>query len=188
MRQVAMQTGIDQEILRAVLAGQPQAPPRRVAPASQQGSRIVLPRGIEEEALRLAVHRPEEVAASLHEVLFVDPLMLAGYRALCSAPTLAEAVDRADPVVASLLQRLAVEECEVEAGDVLARLAEEAGRRAVDELSRAARRSYDADAAGQVGWLKVTIAELREPATGVDATARLVRWLVDRFEVGHEPG
>jgi hypothetical protein len=29
----------------------------------------------------------------------------------------------------------------------------------------------------------VTIAEVREPATGVDATTRLVRWIVDRFEV-----
>jgi hypothetical protein len=26
--------------------------------------------------------------------------------------------------------------------------------------------------------------ELSDPATGIDATGRLVRWIVDRFEVG----
>ena len=188
MRQVAMQTGIDQEMLRAVLDGRPQAPPVvRRASASQPGSRVVLPSGIEEEALRLAVHRPEEVAELLHEVFFVDPLMLAGYRALCSAPTLAEAVDRADPAVASLLQRLAVEEWEVDTAEVRTQLAEEAGKRAVVELNQAAMRAGQLTDEGQVGWLKLAIAGLREPSTAVDATGRLVRWLVDRFEVGHEP-
>jgi DNA primase len=186
MRQVAMQTGIDQETARSLLEGRPRlAPPPRRAAGAQAGTRIVLPHGIEEEALRLAVHRPEQVAELLHEVLFVDPLMLAAYRALCSAPTLAEAVSAAEGPVASLLQRLAVEESEVEASDVLARLAEEAGKRAVVELEAVARRS--GELTDDVAWLKLAMAELRDPATGIDATGRLVRWLVDRFEVGHEP-
>ncbi|HTJ74058.1 MAG TPA: DNA primase [Acidimicrobiales bacterium] len=186
MRQVAMQTGIDQETARSLLEGRPRpAPPPRRAAGAQAGTRIVLPHGIEEEALRLAVHRPEQVAELLHEVLFVDPLMLAAYQALCSAPTLAEAVSAAEGPVASLLQRLAVEESEVEASDVLARLAEEAGKRAVVELEAVARRS--GELTDDVAWLKLAMAELRDPATGIDATGRLVRWLVDRFEVGHEP-
>jgi DNA primase len=186
MRQVAMQTGIDQETARSLLEGRPRlAPPPRRAAGAQAGSRIVLPHGIEEEALRLAVHRPEQVAELLHEVLFVDPLMLAAYRTLCSAPTLAEAVSSAEGPVASLLQRLAVEESEVEASDVLARLAEEAGKRAVVELEAVARRS--GELTDDVAWLKLAMGEVRDPATGIDATGRLVRWLVDRFEVGHEP-
>jgi len=32
--------------------------------------------------------------------------------------------------------------------------------------------------------LKLALEELADPATGVDATDRLVRWLVNRFEVG----
>ena len=32
-------------------------------------------------------------------------------------------------------------------------------------------------------YRKLTREELREPTTAVDASVRLVRWLVDRFEV-----
>ncbi len=180
---VSDRTGIDPARLRGLLEGRAPAPARSAA--SQQGSRIVLPHSVEEEALRLAVHRPEEVAELLHETLFAEPLMLAGYQALCSAPTLAEALDGAAPPVASLLQRLAVEESDVEAGDVLARLATEAAKRVIVELEAANRRSGGLNE--EVAWLKLLLEEVREPATSVEATGRLVRWLVDRFEVGNEP-
>jgi len=139
------------------------------------------PEGPEVEALRLAVHRPEEVAEVLHEALFADAVVLAGYRALCSATTLVEAVDGAEPEVASLLRRLAVEEPDTASDDVLARLAEEAAKRAIADLEAEARHS--GELTEDVAWLKLAIAEVREPATAVDATGRLVRWLVDRFEV-----
>ncbi|HEX2046687.1 MAG TPA: CHC2 zinc finger domain-containing protein [Acidimicrobiales bacterium] len=171
-----------QELQRAVH----QRRPVRVA-AAPAGRR---PEGPEVEALRLAVHRPEEVADTLHEALFADPLVLAGYRALCGATTLAQAVDAAEPEVASLLRRLAVEEPEAASADVLARLAEEAAKRAVAELEAAARHSgrlsdeaWLRRVSDDIAWLKLAIAELREPATAVDATGRLVLWLVDRFEV-----
>ena len=147
------------------------------------------PEGPEVEALRLAVHRPEEVAETLHDCLFADPVVLAGYRALCGATTLAQAVDAAEPEAASLLRRLAVEEPEAATDDVLARLVERAANRVVAELGEQARRTGQATddtwrrATDDTAWLKLTIAELREPATAVDATGRLVRWLVDRFEV-----
>jgi DNA primase len=172
-----------QELQRAVH----QRRPVRVAPVPPGGRQ---PEGPEVEALRLAVHRPEDVAETLHECLFADPIVLAGYRALCSATTLAQAVDGAEPDAASLLRRLAVEEPDTATEDVLGRLAEEAAKRAVAELEAAARGSGRLTDDGglrrvtdEIGWLKLTLAELREPATGVDATGRLVRWLVDRFEV-----
>jgi hypothetical protein len=34
-----------------------------------------------------------------------------------------------------------------------------------------------------MGWLKLTVDELRDPGSAVDASDRLVRWLVDRLEV-----
>ena len=171
---VSDRTGIEPARLRMLLEGRP-AP---VARAARPGR----PEGPEVEALRLAVHRPEEVAALLHEVLFVDPVALAGYRALCASTHLAQAIDLAEPEAASLLQRLAVEDADVSADDVLARLAEEAAKRVIAELEAEARRS--GTLTEDVGWLKVTIAEVREAPTGVEATGRLVRWLVDRFEVG----
>jgi DNA primase len=173
---VADRTGIDAGRLRMLLEGRRPAPP---------AARVTRLEGPEVEALRLAVHRPEEVAEYLHEVLFVDPLVLAGYRALCTSTTLAQAIDQAEPEVASMLQRLAVEDADVAAGDVLARLAEEAAKRVIVEVEAEARRTGTLTA--DVAWLKLAIAEVREPVTSVEATGRLVRWIVDRFEVGHEP-
>ncbi|HEV2757998.1 MAG TPA: toprim domain-containing protein, partial [Acidimicrobiales bacterium] len=170
---VSDRTGIEPDRLRMLLEGR--APQARTAAPTR-------PEGPEVEALRLAVHRPEEVAAPLHEALFVDPVVLAGYRALCASTTLAQAIDVAEPEAASLLQRLAVEDANAAADDVLARLAEEAAKRVIVELEAEARRT--GALTEEVGWLKLTIAELREPATAVDATGRLVRWIVDRFEVG----
>ena len=40
-----------------------------------------------------------------------------------------------------------------------------------------------ASLADAMGWLKLTVQELRDPSSAVDATDRLVRWLVDRLEV-----
>jgi len=182
---VAGRTGIDVDRLRDLLEGRrPTAPS---GPASQAGSRVVLAASIEEEALRLAVQRPEEVAEFLHEVLFTDPLMLAGYRALCSAATLAQAVDVAlsevgRPEAARLLQRLAVEDdAAADTERVIANLAEQAAARLVAQLEIDARRT--GELTDEVGWLKLNIAQLREPETSVDATARLVRWMVERSEV-----
>ena len=180
---VADRTGIEPDRLRVLLEGR--QPPRAAARPSRA-------EGPEVEALRLAVHRPEEVADRLHEALFVDPVVLAGYRALCSSTTLAQAIDTAaaqaaasntaEPEAASLLQRLAVEDADVSADDVMARLATEAGRRVIAELEAANRRSGGLNE--EVAWLKLAIEEVREPPTGVEATGRLVRWMVDRFEVG----
>ena len=143
--------------------------------------------GPEREALRVAVHHPELVAARLHEVLFTDPTILAGYRALCRSTTLHEAIERAiagaEPDAAALLQRLAVEDAETDPDDVMARLAREAANRAIADLEAGARhsdnpRSYSED----VNWLKWTVEELFDHATAIDATGRLVLWLVERFE------
>jgi DNA primase len=172
---VADRTGIEAARLRMLLEGR--RPPR---PAARVPGR----EGPEIEALRLAVHRPEEVADRLHEVLFVDPVVLAGYRALCASTTLAQAIEASEPETASMLQRLAVEDTDVVADDVLVRLAREAGTRVVAELEAQARRGDALTYASQIGWLKQTMEELSDPATGIDATGRLVRWIVDRFEVG----
>jgi len=171
---VADRTGIAVDRLRALLEGR-QPVVRTAAIPGRVGPEV--------EALRLAIHRPEEVADRLHEVLFVDPVALAAYQALCSATTLAQAVDVAEPPADDLLRRLAMEDADASSDDVLARLAEEAAKRVVAELEAEVRRAGQLTDAGQVGWLKLTIAQLREPGTSVDATGRLVRWMVDRFEV-----
>jgi len=154
----------------------PSTPPR--------ASRVVLSRSAEEEALLLAVHQRDEMAGRLHEVLFADELTAAAYRALMTTDSLHDALESADPAAADLLQRLAVEEPSQDADNVIGRLAREAGIRMLAELDAAARDADDPAAfAPAMGWLKLTVEELRDPSSPVDASDRLVRWLVDRLEV-----
>jgi DNA primase len=139
------------------------------------------PPGPEVEALRLAIHRPEEVADRLEETLFADEVHLAAFRALASSSTLHDAIATADPDASNLLQRLAVEEAEEGVDDVIARLIERATARALSELQREARAApTPEDYAAVVGWLKLTLEQLREPHTCREAEARLVPWLVAR--------
>ncbi len=131
--------------------------------------------GPELEALRLAVHRRQEVVPMLHEVLFSDELHLSAFRALTSTPSLREAIEAADPAAASLLQRVAVEDTDADPSDVLDLLVRRSGERALSELEADARTSEDhaLELAPTVGWLKLTLEQLPDP----EAAGRLVAWL-----------
>jgi DNA primase len=145
--------------------------------------------GPEVEALRLAVHRPEEIGDRLEEVLFADELHLAAFRALAAADTLHEAIEKTDPGAAALLQRLAVEDSDSDPDDVIALLCEQAAGRAITDLEAEARASEERylELAPTVGWLKLAMEQTspdREPSTRVEASNRLVAWLLDRSEGG----
>ncbi|PLS75601.1 MAG: DNA primase [Actinobacteria bacterium] len=149
------------------------SPPSRMAPAAASGNDRKL---CEVEALRLAIHRPEEMAHRLEEVLFTDELHLAAFRALASSETLHHAIKAADPGAAALLQRLAVEEVHDDPDAVLVELVRNTGRRALAALQAESREDPDRalELSATVGWLTLTLMEL--PAA--DATSRLVPWLV----------
>ena len=116
----------------------------------------------------------------LHEVLFTDDLHRAAYRALTEAGgRYADAVAAADADTADLLQRLAVEDADVEADDVVALLVGEAAGRVLAELEAEARRANDYR---EVGWLKLRVEELRESDTAPSAVEQLVPFLVARAE------
>jgi DNA primase len=146
--------------------------------------------GPELEALRLAVHRPADVADRLESVLFSHPLARACFEALSVSATLHDAIEAADPQAADLLQRLTVEETDADTDAVMIRLAERAGNRAVRDLESEWRQ---ADAAGQaayatvVSWLKLSVETMRteDPAgrvAALEAEQSLVGWLVARDE------
>ena len=130
------------------------------------------------------MHRPHEVSDRLDEVLFEDELHLAVFRALVGARTLPEAIDRADPAAATLLQRLAVEEADTDPDDVIALLVERAARRAVAELDAEVRSGSEKmqELSPLIGWVKRSVEELRETSTSVEAATRLVAWLAKRAE------
>jgi DNA primase len=135
------------------------------------------------EALRLAIQDRDAMLPLLADVLFVDDRNLAAYRALAASESVHDAVDRADPEAATLLQRLAVEDSEADPADVAARLVEARTRDVVAELDAEARAADDAAAYAPImGWLKLRTMELRESSSALDAIEQLVPWLTDRFE------
>jgi DNA primase len=140
--------------------------------------------GPELEALRLLVHRPEEIGARLHPVFFDGDLSARAFLARSLAESLHDAVASADPEVADLLQRLAVEDADEDVDEVVIRLIERAGGRALEDLQREARRSSrPQDYGAVIAWLKLALEDVRSGHFGQDGESPLVAWLVSRFEV-----
>jgi len=157
----------------------PEAPPdgpgvRRLPPLRD---------GVEQEALRLAIHQPELAAPFLDEAFFLHPTARAALEALNESDTLAEAIDRSPPEVGEVLARLSVETLEADPTDVLARFASEVGRRTLSDLEAEARVAEDPLAyADVVAWLKVTLDHLRRPKAEVETVTQLLAFLRDRHQ------
>jgi DNA primase len=157
--------------------------------ARRASSAPVLPLA-ELEALRLAVHRPQDVAQRLEEPLFGHPLARAAFVVLLSADTLHEAMELASPEVAALLSRLVVEDSDAEVDEVMVRLVERAGASALRELQADVRQAAEpAQIAPTIAWLKLALEELRLEGDNAldqrrDAEARLVPWIVERAQEG----
>jgi hypothetical protein len=122
----------------------------------------------------------------LEGVLFADDTNLAAFDALCAAATLDEAIESARPDAAALLQRLAVEEAEADADDVVRLLVANAAQRRLTLLQAEARAADDpTDYAATIAWLKVTTEQLWDDTTSIGASEQLVAWLV---QFGEEVG
>jgi len=141
------------------------------------------------EALKLVVHRPEEVDDRVHAVLFADPVQRQAFVSLVENDSAHQAVESASPEVASLLRRVIVEEPmsddpelgrQVDA--VVAGLLRVSARRALADVeieSRARADSWQARAA-ETAQVRLWLDELEDPPSGRDAADRLVAWLVER--------
>ncbi len=97
-------------------------------------------------------------------------------------------METSPPEVGRLLAELAVTEPESSADDVMVRVVELAGQRAVAELQAELRAAASEDVPAYVdniAWLKLAVEALRpaspsEAATASEAERRLVAWLVAR--------
>jgi DNA primase len=142
------------------------------------------------EALKLAVHRPDDVVDRVHAALFGDPLQRQAFVALLEHDSAHEAVESASPEVASLLRRVIVEEPmagDPELGDpvdsVVAVLLRGAVRRALAEVEVESRTGDDSwqSRAAETAQVRLWLDQLGDPAAGRDAADRLVAWLVGRI-------
>jgi DNA primase len=188
LMEVASRCRIDPDRLREGLRGAARGASRVAvdrAPATQPVRR----ESPEIELLRLFVSHPEEMEGWVDwvsDTLFRDELALAAYRSLVAAPSLRDAIERADPAAADLLQRLAVDDTEAEPHDVVFRLIQEAGRRAMYALDEQARREPDqVSVLAESTWLGQRIDQMREPDTAVEAAEQLLAWLSGRPEENH---
>jgi DNA primase len=135
----------------------------------------------EVEVLRLAVHRPEAVATVLEDLLFDDDVNRAAFQALAEADTLHDAIEQAGPEASALLSRLAVEEADAEADDVIALVVRRATLRALTGLEAQARASQTVI---DLTWPRQRMEELERPETRVEAAGQLVAWMVRSAEEG----
>jgi DNA primase len=183
LMQVADRTRVDIASLRN-LRVQPRAQTRDDAPPrAQQPRRGDTPAHV---VLRLAVQEPERVGDLVHDVLFVDGVDAAAFRALCDAATFHDAVAVAGPEAAELLQRLATEELvEVDATDAVARLVDDVAGRVLVDLEAEVRASDDPLALYEViKWIKLQREDLYEESRRRAAIEELVALLAERSEEG----
>ncbi len=141
------------------------------------------------EALKLAVHRPEDVADRVHAVLFSDPVQREAFAALLDHDSVQDAVESAPPAIGAVLRRVIVEEPlagDPELGDpvdsVVVVLLRSATRRALAEMEIESRTGGDAwkSRAAESAQVRLWLDQLEESETGRDAADRLVAWLVER--------
>ena len=193
LMQVADRCRVDADRLRAMAAAGP-AGPESAAPAGRRPSSppaerpVVALSGPELEALRLAVHRRDEVIGRLDALLFSHALAGNAFHLLRGAADAHEAVGQADPQVADLLQRLAVEETDADPDDVIIRLVERAVQKELRDLQAEMRQAPAADQAAYapaIAWLKLGLERMRaddvtQRVAALEAEEQLVTWLAER--------
>ena len=139
----------------------------------------------EDEAIRLAIHRPSEVVGFLSAELFVDPVRREAYEALAEDGLVASA-DRAGPEAGTLLRRLAVDAGDADTNDVLAGLARLTGDRVMRDLQRSARMAEGTEQrrgyADAIQWVKSQLELVTESSTRETAVAQLLPWLIEHAE------
>jgi DNA primase len=162
------------------------------APERTSGSDPALRVGPGLEALKLAVHRPEDVADRVHAVLFSDPVQREAFVALVEHDSVRDAVEAASPEVAGLLRRVTVEEPlagDPELGDpidsVVTVLVRAAVRRALADMevrNRTENLPWQ-ERAAETAQVRLWLDELDDPSSWRDAVDRLVAWLAGRERI-----
>ena len=140
---------------------------------------------IEFQALRMLIHKPEEVTEWLHPVLLSDPLAESVYGALISSTDLHEASQFLEGEESDLVGRLSVQDSEEdEPLGVFSRLLSLAAERQAVELESLARQSgelseYQAD----ISYLRRTVMELNEEGIHqIEEGIELRSWLIAKSE------
>ncbi len=180
---IADRCHVDPDHLRRFAAGGPSMAPRRSAGREQVQSPADERLTPEDEALQLAIHRPQEVADRLHATMFGDPMHREAFESLSDDGGVVAASDRVSQQAAQLLHRLAVDPGNATVEDVLARVIRLTAGRAMNDLRRMAAAADDPALRQQcslsMAWLKSQSERLDERTTRDEALAGLLPWLIE---------
>ncbi|MEM7274640.1 MAG: DNA primase [Actinomycetota bacterium] len=198
---VASRCRLDEGRIRALAAQAAPLDGAEVAASAGSGGRrsngraatAVLDESPEIEALKLAVHRRDEIQSLLVAELFVDDLCATVYDLLGRNDSLHEVIGAGGPEVAELVQRLSVEDSPADPVDVAAQLWRPYLERLVaesrsDTKARMAAASPDEqieimrNANLEQTWLLAMLERIREPAQQAGAIADLLVWVGDLAE------
>ena len=181
--EIADRCHVDPDHLRRFASGGPSMVPSRAGGGAEAGSPVNERLTPEDEALQLAIHRPQEVAGRLHATMFGDPVHREAFECLSDDGGVVAASDRVSQPAAQLLHRLAVDPGEASVEDVLARVIRLTAGRAMNDLRRMAASAGDPSLRQQystsVAWLKSQSERLDERGTRDEALAGLLPWLVE---------
>ncbi len=185
---VATRCRLELDLVRSRLAQAPAqqtdtSQPSRPLVARRQGELRDSP---ELEALKLSVHRREEIAKLLVPELFTDELCATTYDLLHVCESLHEVIEKGGPEVAEVVQRLSVEESMAEPMDVAALLWDPYLERLMGESAQAASATVDPDEQAAIfrehTWLRLKREDVREPSRQAEAIADLLVWVGDPVE------
>ncbi len=185
--------------MRAEPSRHRQGSPRRSGRSTSRGRLRA-----EAEAVRMAIHHPEQVSrflmavvpevddVLLEEWLFGDPTLRAAFGALMSSDTVRDAMEVAEPEAADLLGRFVMEpvDCD-DAHDAQApyvRLVARAIERAIERLGGQLHLdpTQFATIVREREWLRLRSEELRDMATATDAVRQVLAWFAQ--SVGETSG
>ncbi|HEX9259596.1 MAG TPA: DNA primase [Acidimicrobiales bacterium] len=173
--EIAAHTGVPERELLEV-AKRRTRDPRVAAPVER---RLPVEYGAEAVVLWLMMNRWDEVAPWLVEGLFVDDVCLAAFRALAEAGgDWQKSLEVAEPAARELLERLAVDELEVDGDMEVRNLIAAATRREIARVTA----QRDLSLSAEVQQAKLALEGLGEPSSGAAAAEQLLTWLDRRNE------
>jgi DNA primase len=188
---VATRCRLELDLIRTQLAKPPKPGPTATSAAGVQTvnrRRGELRDSPELEALKLSVHRRDEISKLLVPELFTDELCATTYDLLHVCDSLHEVIEKGGPEVAEVVQRLSVEESPAEPIDVAALLWDPYLERLMGESARAASAAADPSEQAEIfrehTWLRLKREDVREPSRQAEAIADLLVWVGEPAEEG----
>jgi DNA primase len=134
------------------------------------------------EALRIAIHHPQEIAEFIEGYLFYDDTLREVYEYLANSQTLRQAIDSASTrnrIVANLLNRLALEEPQSPPLGVISQLARKVAERSIQDVQAQVRMdNRDAgEAARYIAKIKIALEIFGEESDNIEPLEQLIKLL-----------